>query len=703
VIGPPNAFRADALRRLHDRLLCPWGLLTARDDAGLSFAVAKVRLDLSPRVSASLFDMLDSDACTCRSGSVVEISRLDDPRARQALSQSIDLLALRAHGDGAHMNLGPVVLCGVGGAAEQGPEGVIAGGCSQSKGVIRCKRVTDPSIDVRSPADVRAQCLVLLSCNAFNVAGDLYPSDNSLVLSAVDGWASHVIAGYRLVPIAAEFARVVTVVASAGLPPRDLWGLMNDLAADTVGGDPFVLIGDPCGSIPAPIAADAAPTADVVLVPVPGGTGAGPVEASAGGDSVVAVRGRSVVAAFVPAGTKVDVIDRSTALAQRFRWVEDCRRQLQAAWQLEAFVLTVVGSEALGDYLAELRDSRERAHAATTAACVAAGRVATNGIWDVAADLRLDVAGICIARWDCTFAEVIDAFLSVTDFSQVLANAAEATVRRSIGRCTFCGSALVYHRGRVPSGVESNGVGVHCTTCGPQLAYRRGGARLAVLTASALGPGATRSAPVPSIAAESSAGASGDQVGVAVSGSRRATATRGAAQKREHCGRRPCRTRSGPRRAPADRGHRRTQPAGRRTAPVPAAQARRLASISGARSSNWTDIEAASSGTSRSTTARCAGWRWYARSPSMVSTEAMIAASDLQPGSPKPRSSTTRRSRSSSINRGRSAMASSTTQRSAVALSGFQRSRTMWPTIGLCSQNRWQGAGRRDPEPIRAK
>lgn len=170
------------------------GLVTARDLPGLSFVVAKLRClprDADrPRVGVV-------DAIRRRIGTLDAMEPLTGERLRATLDAGWDALVVSAHGEGGHINLHDVVLCGLTTPEERSLDGSpLAGGCALPD---HCKRRRAPEIDVRHPAELRAQILVLDACTSFAVDGELYPSTVSLMLDALDGHAAVVVGTTRLV------------------------------------------------------------------------------------------------------------------------------------------------------------------------------------------------------------------------------------------------------------------------------------------------------------------------------------------------------------------------------------------------------------------------------------------------------------------------------------------------------------------------
>ena len=161
-----------------------WGVVAGADATGVEFALAKLQATPRPApVQWAAVDgihrrlVIDGDECAWSHEHIVAALT----RAR--------LLVLVAHGEGAHANLGGVVVCGVVGDRERVAGRPITGGCIAGR---RCKRAR-PGVVVIPARSIRATEAVLVSCNSFLVAPELYPSNSSLLLALIDGHARTVV------------------------------------------------------------------------------------------------------------------------------------------------------------------------------------------------------------------------------------------------------------------------------------------------------------------------------------------------------------------------------------------------------------------------------------------------------------------------------------------------------------------------------
>ncbi|PCG84222.1 hypothetical protein CIB93_20625 [Streptomyces sp. WZ.A104] len=274
VVGTAAAMRVGALARLVAAAReagRPLGLLTGRDPAGLSFSVAKALL--APRASLGGLDRFDAPSHHADENITAPPPTLVRELVRPALVK-----LLRTHGEGGHAKLPGAVVCGVLDDAEF-PEHPDLG-CGREP--RRCKRAGGRL--VVGADEIASPVVAFVCCNGFNVAGELYPSNVSVALGLVDGWAGAVIAPIR--PLIAPDAVVEPLRdgLAHGEPLGALTARLNQVCAELGQPDAFVLHGDPHltvtgepGTVPLPTDSGPVPAPDRITVT--GGPAATPAAA----------------------------------------------------------------------------------------------------------------------------------------------------------------------------------------------------------------------------------------------------------------------------------------------------------------------------------------------------------------------------------------------------------------------------------------
>lgn len=257
LVGAPRALSASVTTRLSAQLDIPWGILTARDPAGISFLVAKL-LAASVRHPAAVVDgendRLLRIECNEGVGDWMELSA--GQLLRAVSDEDWSTLGFWGHGaDGSHLRLRGFSLCGLVGEYERDRDGQRLVRCHTSDGQLRC--VTDGSENGRAVrfGALRAQTLYLGTCNGYAVADEFFPSDASAVLASVDGYPRAILTTDR--PVAQPRINVEMRVASLadGRPPGLSQSLENDWRQYTFGSRPMILVGDPAADGPPPTGA----------------------------------------------------------------------------------------------------------------------------------------------------------------------------------------------------------------------------------------------------------------------------------------------------------------------------------------------------------------------------------------------------------------------------------------------------------------
>jgi hypothetical protein len=270
VIGLHHHFDAAFIAGLNALPGLVWTVLTAGDAAGLSFVVAKAiasryRDAISNGLGARgtlIINAMNGSVRSLTGGSRGALEPLQVRHTESLLTSDLDALILCAHGEGAHAQLGAMVLCGLADSQEQLADGRSAEGCRYDSGRLVCKR-TPPGVPAASFAELAAERVAFFSCNGFSVAGELYPSDLSVVLGLADGYASSLLTNDR-----PGLARPIDLEIAASTIHRDrglagVWQTENFRAFRADGTRPWILFGDE-----APTAAEGRKVAGLRSVPV---------------------------------------------------------------------------------------------------------------------------------------------------------------------------------------------------------------------------------------------------------------------------------------------------------------------------------------------------------------------------------------------------------------------------------------------------
>ncbi len=230
LVGAPDQFAYPRLQALL-RLEVPWSIVTGQDLAATTLMVAKCCLrPRQPSVESLAIDAFYESPTTD------EVLPMIDRRTR--------VLSLLGHGEGGHFKLGDVVACGaVGVEASNGTP--VEGGCSVSDNGHRvCKRAPDPNTAIVGFDSLKADILAIVTCNGFAIAGELYPSNASCVLAAIESDARAILAADAPV-VMAPGTRQECLAAPERGTIRALLDSCNALQVRALRHAHFHLVGDP--------------------------------------------------------------------------------------------------------------------------------------------------------------------------------------------------------------------------------------------------------------------------------------------------------------------------------------------------------------------------------------------------------------------------------------------------------------------------
>lgn len=472
LIGRANHFQMAYLQRLADTMTQPWGVLPAVDMAGLSFVLAKCVADAQNGTQRWVF-VNAADQLT-RSYQSAD-SPLDSVSTRELLTAGDwDVLALRAHGENGHCNLKSHVLCGLFGQTEITFDGRPLAGCSNTDGIRTCKRL-NAATAVLGADEIRVRRLLLFTCTNFSVAGDLYPSNVSLVVSALEGYAAGVLScdGPMRIDEAAEQSLIEMAASGSGLAA--LREIENDHRQRELGLGPYFVAGDANNGMPAPLVirpnTDVPPreSATVMLARLEGfPTDAGSV-LSVSPSGAVAVRGSRMIRVMSDNGrmpVRVSVSDAS--LRAHRGWAADFTRRLAEARRI---------TFAFADF--ELGPDISGVESALVAAHRFAHRIARDvessvraGIWAPTLDQAPDMARRLAVDWDEAMARAVaDGLPELVEFEDLLLDGLSLRKITQCGPCDYCHSPLrrYEHVGGDASAGETHLV--RCPLCGPQRCF----------------------------------------------------------------------------------------------------------------------------------------------------------------------------------------------------------------------------------------
>jgi hypothetical protein len=484
VAGRSDAFTANALADLEsaaEETGVSWGVMTGVDLPALSFVAAKMI------AAHGLRGCGRTGAIDALSSYVREDGRerlLDRAAADRVLKGSATALTILAHGEGSHVDLGSLVLCGLAGDRELSGDRVVPG-CTRGR---CCKRSNGRS--TVHTTGLRTGLLVLLSCNGFCVAEQLYPSNVSIALASAEGYPAAFLSTTRRLAFHPPLLRLLHQLIDAGRPLGEIAALLNELRPRRGPRVSFVLLGDPLWratsrreEAPAPrvLPVDADATY-ALAAPVPEGAAL-----LRGGSRAVVLSSSPKARLQVVGDASTRTIALLSALAERSR----------AAGAIEHAIGSFYGRDAariggLRSGVLRLASARRRVDVAVFDGLREAELRRQDGIWDaLPEDLAASARRAC-EGWDAAFADLVEEHLGDTAVFDLVHHFHRCAQRRSSAPCARCGSRT--ERSSYVTGALGlpPRVGVECPVCGPLREHAKRGPSLVVAPIPPTAPGESR-------------------------------------------------------------------------------------------------------------------------------------------------------------------------------------------------------------------
>lgn len=489
VVASARSLPRTTTAQLSARIDIPWGIVTAGDSSGLTFVAAKMMLHAQRRTILEPWGIVDVLRHRMLTPTATGTQVADLPDGFQVANHLTEPvwggLALVAHGEGGHLNLSDVVLCGLTDDVERTVNNIVRDGCSAASGIRTCKRAS-PDRTVISYSDIRATWIGLFTCSSSPVALEPYPSNVSGVLSALDGWPSAVITTDRILTIDEREPAFAWRMLRAGTTLGAVLGMLNDVQMRRLGARPYVLYGDPmAASFDDPDGESA-----VRVQPVNSHLLSSPeavVEILAPKHTDVDVLAGAVHAFVAPhdpttAGTSFDVIDRTDDLRACSALFVRVANQLAAVRNVER-ALTRFGAST-----SSLTEETQRRIALLTVirvqleGLVQGGfreceRIRLSGEWD---STVTNVASAClgyVVQWTRSLAEILADENGCPVFD-IPIDGFRSGNRVFDSTCRSCGNWLATAAYTWPAGGQAEWRRADCPLCGEDEVWQVGSPRL---------------------------------------------------------------------------------------------------------------------------------------------------------------------------------------------------------------------------------
>jgi len=425
-----------------------------------------------------------------RDGDLEAEHALDQHNTWDTLQRSEwDTVSLHCHGDGAHANFNSVVLCGIPAAQEIGRGGWRAE-CALNAESARCKRVHGVDKRPFRFGDLRTRRICLFTCNGFSVAGDVYPSEASFVLSASEGYCAAIMTTDRRLRFESWLFRAVHSMLDKGRSLTEIATLLNDLHAYGNGPQPYLLFGDPAHIDPVP-----QPVRD-------GGGRKGKAEAGIwvgelGNLSKCKVLGidldppqialqrgvRMALIADARGCANPALVDRTTEFERFNSWIVRLTARLRRSQRLRAAVLRhhpreVETSGAIWGPWCELLKLSRRLEFSVDEGVRLLAEIRQRGVWSRSVQTWRSHALLLVGMWDAQFSQLLDEHLLESDLHELLRDGFCELTTRAGSACPRCGCTLTEGSAAAPFIIAGKHRWHDCPTCGPREAWDQGLPRL---------------------------------------------------------------------------------------------------------------------------------------------------------------------------------------------------------------------------------
>ena len=360
------------------------------------------------------------------------------------------------------------MLCGLVGSTEITIDGRHVAGCSNIDGIRTCKR-RNGGAEVLGAGEIRTRRLLLFSCTNFSVAGDLYPSNVSLIVSALEGYAAGVLSSDGPVPMTEVTVRSLVEMAASGTALAALREIENDCHQRYSDSRPF-LAGDANNGIPSP--AVIRPDTDVpinepatVMLATMEGFGEDADSViSVSPPSALAVRGSRMIRVIGDNPRMPVRVSSADALLQAHRrWASDFTQRLAEARRI-TFAMNDFGLDA---EIPALESALNAEHRFAQWVAWAAESSVRAGVWAPTLEQAPREAQRLAVDWDTAMARAAG-LAQMTAFEVLLVDGLSLRKIHQCGPCEYCGSSMrryQYVGGEVGAGETHL---VRCPHCGPR-------------------------------------------------------------------------------------------------------------------------------------------------------------------------------------------------------------------------------------------
>ena len=257
IFGSCDKFISASTIDLNEHLDIPWGFVTAKDSAGLSFVLAKL---LAGRQSCRS-GYLEIDAINKRIVKLLsnehknqenKFAEIEYKLLQSTIDNDWHTVAIQAHGEGGHIHLDSMILCALDTSTEMYGKHSLKGGCRIEKGIHLCKRANKINRPTMFIGSIRAYYTLLLSCSSSLTPCELNKSNISSVIAISEGYSSSAVLTNQATAIEEHenqmFFELLVKNISLGFVVTFLNKIKRHWFDKSQLIQPYILFGDPSGA-----------------------------------------------------------------------------------------------------------------------------------------------------------------------------------------------------------------------------------------------------------------------------------------------------------------------------------------------------------------------------------------------------------------------------------------------------------------------
>jgi hypothetical protein len=484
-LGPRACFTASFVEAANRSLFCRWGIICAKDLAGASFVLAKQIGLLSWSPTRDRMESLDEIGNVARVYTRRAIrERPFHLQVNSALTKDWRTLLLRVHGEGSHANLRSLVLCGRSATQESDLDGNPICGCAELGDGTVCKRVQRVGVRIARFGDLRAATVCLYSCNGFSVAGELYPSDLSCVISAGEGFPAAMLCNDRPGRADSTILDACARALAQGYSLSD-WSILENDRQERLDSDrPWLLFGDPSAqpNIPGTTKGGAVCLHVLPLPAVDQRIWSAEPQGAVRNHWIGSRWGTVLLRRPMKHG-RVSLVDVSGTFKERYAWLISKRSSAAICRDVEfslsyLFQQELARSPSFRRHLGSLSSIRNQLDETIRLAQRCYEQVSRTGAWDSRLDILWKLCRNLVDDWDRAFATLLIRYMMNGDLESLLMDGTRVVTARADGHCSRCRHALTQLIGFDLATNEPQRKALRCPVCGPRAAWLEPGTQI---------------------------------------------------------------------------------------------------------------------------------------------------------------------------------------------------------------------------------